>query len=99
MLYHERGTDSISNLYQIKLVNKTTGNIPLSLRLEDVPGRVELLGHQQIQVKGEQQGEGIFFVVLPRTAIKKRKTTLHITLYADDKKTGTISTTFLGPAQ
>ncbi|MCF6401826.1 cytochrome c oxidase accessory protein CcoG [Chitinophaga filiformis] len=99
MLYQERGADSISNLYRIKLVNKTASDIPLRLRLEDAPGKIELLGHQQIVVKGEQQGEGIFFVILPRTAIKKRKTTLHITLYAGDKKAGTIGTTFLGPAQ
>ncbi|SHM49158.1 cytochrome c oxidase accessory protein CcoG [Chitinophaga sp. CF418] len=99
MLYQERGVDSISNLYRIKLVNKTASDIPLRLRLEDAPGKIELLGHQQILVKGEQQGEGIFFVILPRTAIKKRKTALHITLYAGDKKAGSISTTFLGPAQ
>jgi cytochrome c oxidase accessory protein FixG len=99
MLYQERGVDSISNLYRIKLVNKTAADIPLSIRLEDAPGRIELLGHQQIQVRGEQQGEGIFFIILPRNAIKKRKTALHIALYTGDKKAGTISTTFLGPAQ
>lgn len=99
MLYQERGTDSISNLYRIKLVNKTASDIPLNLRLEDSPGKIELLGHQQIQVKGEQQGEGLFFVVLPRTAITKRKTALHITLYTGNKKAGAIGTTFLGPAQ
>ncbi len=99
MLYQERGVDSISNLYRIKLVNKTASDIPLSLRLEDSQGKIELLGHQQIQVKGEEQGEGLFFVVLPRTAIKKRKTALHITLYSGNKKAGTIGTTFLGPAQ
>lgn len=99
MLYQERGADSVTNLYRIKLVNKTTSDIPLSLRLEDAPGKIELLGHQQIQVKGEQQGEGLFFIVLPRTAIKKRKTALHITMYSGDKKAGTIGTTFLGPAQ
>lgn len=99
MLYQERGLDSISNLYRIKLVNKTAGDIPLSLRLEGAPGKIELLGHQEIQVRGEQQGEGIFFVVLPRTAIKKRKTALNITLYAGAEKAGTIATTFLGPAR
>jgi cytochrome c oxidase accessory protein FixG len=99
MLYQERGTDSISNLYRIKLVNKTTADIPLTLRLEDAAGKIELLGHQQIMVKEEQQGEGLFFVIMPRTAINKRKTTLRISLYEGDKKTGTLQTTFLGPAR
>jgi len=99
MLYQERGTDSITNLYRIKLVNKTAANIGLSLRMEDLSGKVELLGHQQILVKAEQQGEGLFFIVLPRSAISKRKTTLHISLYTGEKKTGTLTTTFLGPAR
>jgi hypothetical protein len=99
MLYQERGADSISNLYRIKLVNKTTADIPLTLRLEDINGKIELLGHPQIMVKEEDQGEGIFFVILPRTMISKRKTPLRISLYAGDKKTGTLNTTFLGPAR
>ncbi|QHS61615.1 cytochrome c oxidase accessory protein CcoG [Chitinophaga agri] len=99
MLYQERGTDSITNLYRIKLVNKTTADIPLTLKLEDTPGKIELLGHPQILVKEEEQGEGTFFIVLPRTAIDKRKTKLRISLYEGDKKTGTLQTTFLGPAR
>lgn len=99
MLYQERGQDSITNLYRIKLVNKTTDNIPLTLRLEDAQGKIELLGHKQIQVKAEDQGEGLFFIVLPKNSIKTRKTVLHIALYAGDKKTGSIKTTFLGPVQ
>jgi polyferredoxin len=99
MLYQERGLDSITNLYRIKLVNKTTGNILLSLKLEDAPGTIELLGQQIILVKAEDQGEGTFFVVLPRTSIKNRKTILHIALYTGNKKTGSIKTTFLGPVQ
>jgi cytochrome c oxidase accessory protein FixG len=99
MLYQERGTDSITNLYRIKLVNKTTGNILLTLKLEDAPGTIELLGQPQIHVKAEDQGEGTFFVVLPRTSIKNRKTNLHIALYTGNTKTGSIKTTFLGPVQ
>jgi cytochrome c oxidase accessory protein FixG len=99
MLYQERGTDSITNLYRIKLVNKTTRNILLTLKLEDAPGTIELLGQQLIHVKAEDQGEGTFFVVLPRKSIKNRKTNLHIALYTGNTKTGSIKTTFLGPVQ
>jgi len=99
MLYQERGQDSITNLYRIKLVNKTATDILLTLKLEDAPGTIELLGQQIIRVKAEDQGEGTFFVVLPRTSIKNRKTNLHIALYTGNKKTGSIKTTFLGPVQ
>ncbi|SFD33486.1 cytochrome c oxidase accessory protein FixG [Chitinophaga sp. CF118] len=99
MLYQERGMDSITNLYRIKLVNKTTGNILVSLKLEDTPGSINLLGQPVIHVKAEDQGEGTFFVVLPRKNIKDRKTILHIALYTGNKKTGSIKTTFLGPVK
>ncbi|GEP93947.1 cytochrome c oxidase accessory protein CcoG [Chitinophaga cymbidii] len=99
MLYQERGTDSISNLYRIKLVNKTTDAIPLTLRLEKTPGQVETIGQPEIHIKAEGQGEGTFFVVLPRTAIKKRKSVLTIGLYRNGQLITTQQTTFLGPAK
>lgn len=99
MLYQERGQDSVSNLYRIKLVNKTTSDIPLTLKLEKAPGHLETVGQPQIHIKAEGQGEGTFFVVLPRTAIEKRKSVLTIGLYQGDQLITTKQTTFLGPAK
>lgn len=97
MLYQERGTDSISNLYRIKLMNKTPTPMQLHLVLNDVPGQIIMIGQPQINIKPGEQGEGTFFIVLPRTAITKRKSTLHISLYAGSKNTVALKTTFLGP--
>lgn len=97
MLYQERGADSISNLYRIKLVNKTTAVVQLTLRLEDVAGKIEIIGNPHIQVKAEGQGEGTFFVVLPRARILKRKSGITIGLYEGNKQVGLKKTTFLGP--
>lgn len=97
MLYQERGTDSISNLYRIKLVNKTTAAVQLSLKLEDAGGSVEIIGNPHIQVKAEGQGEGTFFIVLPRKNIHKRKSSITIGLYEGNKQVGSKETTFLGP--
>lgn len=98
MLYQERGTDSISNLYRIKLVNKTTTDVPLTLKLEKSTGHLEVIGQPVIHIKSEGQGEGTFFVVLPRTAIHQRKSEIKIGLYEGDKLIATKSTNFLGPA-
>lgn len=99
MLYQERGKDSISNLYRIRLVNKTTEEIPLTLKLEKAPGQIETIGQPLIHIKAEGQGEGTFFVVLPRQAIRKRKSVLTIGLYQGDQLITTKQTTFLGPAK
>ena len=99
MLYQERGVDSVSNLYRIKLMNKTTRSVPITLQLEGTPGRIQLIGDPVIHVKAEAQGEGTFFIVLPLTAVTKRKTTLRIGLVESGKETGSIKTTFLGPVE
>ncbi|MFB6455934.1 cytochrome c oxidase accessory protein CcoG [Chitinophaga sp. Hz27] len=97
MLYQERGTDSISNLYRIKLINKTTAGIPLELKLEGTPGVIEMIGKSSITVKAEGQGEGTFFIVLPKTAVQGRKSKIRIGLYENNMLISSINTTFSGP--
>ncbi len=98
-LFQERGTDSISNLYNIKVVNKTVDPIELSIRLKDGRGKIEIIGKQYIPIEKEGQGSGSFFVVLPNTHIKNRKTELELDLYEGEKKVGSMKTNFLGPVQ
>lgn len=97
MLYQERGADSVSNLYTIKVANKTVRNIPLLLRLEGAPGTVQAVGGETIAIRKEEESGGNFFIVLPRRVISSRKTKLWLGLYEGDKKIDEISTNFLGP--
>jgi cytochrome c oxidase accessory protein FixG len=97
MLYQERGTDSISNLYVIKIVNKTIRDIPVELRLENAPGRIVEAQGQNITVKKEGQGQASFFIILPKSVINKRKTTLKVGLYEANGQINILQTTFMGP--
>ena len=100
MLYQERGADSLSNLYTIKIENKTLNEIPVQLRLEGemgTIGKVVLVGTSNIHVKKEGQGAGSFFIVLPRSVIRSRKTSLKVGLYQGDKKITELKTNFMGP--
>ncbi len=99
-LYQERGTDSLANLFNIKIINKTIKNIPVTLRLEGNAkdeGKIELVGATDIHLKDEDQAMGTFFVVLPRKFVTARKMKLTIGLYEGDKKITTLSTNFAGP--
>lgn len=100
MLYQERGKDSITNLYRVKLINKTTRELSLTLRLEneDKHGRVEPVGQPVVHVRAEGQGEGTFFIVLPRKTIARRKSKLSIGLYHGNEQVQLLHTTFFGPA-
>ncbi len=97
-LYQERGKDSVSNLYNIKMVNKTMKPEQVSIQLEDRNGKVEMVGKPRISVEKEGQGGGSFFVVLPRSRIQNRKTEIRLGLYVGGEKTVTMKTNFLGPA-
>ncbi|MBM3415689.1 MAG: cytochrome c oxidase accessory protein CcoG [Bacteroidetes bacterium] len=100
ILYQERGTDSLSNLYNIKIQNKTLKEIPVQLRLEGEygkEGKIELVGASGIKVKSEGQGAGSFFIVLPRKTVTSRKTPLKVGLYEGDKKISELKTNFTGP--
>ncbi len=97
MLYQERGKDSVTNLYTIKIANKTTRQVPLGIRLENMGGKVEVIGGLTIPVKREEEGAGNFFVVLPRLSIQDRKTSIRLGLYEGNHKIDEIRTNFLGP--
>ena len=96
MLYQERGEDSISNLYTIKVINKTLHDVPLTLRLENAPGSIIEAEGKGIDVKKEGQGVGSFFIVLPKSFMHKRKLDLQVGLYQGNTKITAAKTTFMG---
>ncbi|MES2331483.1 MAG: cytochrome c oxidase accessory protein CcoG [Bacteroidota bacterium] len=96
IMYQEHGTDSISNLYNIKVVNKTVTDIPLTIRSED-NGRIQIIGRPFIEVAKEGQGAGAFFVILPNNVVRKRKTEIKLGLYEGEKKIAVLKTNFLSP--
>ena len=96
MLYQEQGKDSISNLYRVKLVNKTPAPAILHLVLNGA-GEIRMIGKPSISIPSGGQAEGTFFIVMPRQAIQRRKSTLRVTIYKEKEKITTLRTTFFGP--
>lgn len=99
MLFQERGSDSVSNLYNIKIANKTLNDIPLTLQIEGISGHIEVIGGKTIAVKKEEESAGTFFVVLPKQVILQRKLSMKIALYQGTRKIDVIKTNFLGPVE
>lgn len=98
MLYQERGTDSISNLYNIRMVNKTTQDLNIEIRLVNGQGRIQMAGNPIIKMAKEAQAAGTFFVVLPKENVKQRKTKIRLAIFENGKEIATTKTNFLGPA-
>jgi cytochrome c oxidase accessory protein FixG len=97
MLYQEQANGQISNLYNIKLLNKTRKEIPVSLRLEDgFGGYIKIVGNDLL-VKKESVGDGVFFIFADAKTLHERKNTIRIGVYEGNKKLSDIKTTFFAP--
>lgn len=97
MTYTSLPDGRISNLYNLKLANKTHKDIAYTLQLEGKKGQIEIIGNGNPVVKKEDYAHLQFFVILNRDEVKGYKTEITISMYANHKKIKTIEGSFIGP--
>jgi cytochrome c oxidase accessory protein FixG len=95
-MYQSTPDGKISNLYNIKLVNKTRKEIPVTMKLENMDGEIAVF-QKDLVVPKESYFQTSFFVKIDRRLVEKRKTPIVLGVYQDNKRIETIKTTFLGP--
>ena len=95
-MYQRQDSTKISNLYNIKLANKTRKLIHLELKLENLEGEIKLIN--AINVPKESYFQTSFFVVLKPAQIKKRKTKIKVGVYQEGKRIETVTASFIGPS-
>lgn len=94
--YQLLADDRISNLYNIKLVNKTRKNIHLDLKLENIKGEINQVG--MVDVPKESYFQTSFFITLKNEQLKTRKTKVKIGIYENGKRMDVLTAIFLGPS-
>jgi hypothetical protein len=93
----QMGADGrISNLYTLKVINKTTHEIPVELRLEGHDGTIQIMG-RGLSVPKEQLGQGSVLVELDAAATKGGRVPLRVGVYSHGKLLQTVKTVFVGP--
>jgi polyferredoxin len=97
MTYTSLPDGRISNLYNLKLANKTHDNIPVFLKLENLPGEIQLINNNNPVIKKEDYITLQFFVKLNRKDVTSWETPIVIGLYDSTKKIKTITAKFIGP--
>ena len=93
--YQKMDSNRISNLYNIKLANKTRTQVHLELKLENINGEIKLIN--AIDVPKESYFQTSFFIVLKKEKIHARKTKIKIGIYEYGTCIQTVTATFLGP--
>ena len=109
MAYTKLPDGRLSNLYNLKLVNKTHQDIDFTLKLENLPGEITLVGSGGLKVKKGDYAHLQFFVKLKKEDVINWKTEVKIGMYeanppagpggqkAVPKKIKTITAKFIGP--
>lgn len=96
-LYQEQPDNRISNLYHIKLINKTSADLPVSLRLLSAGGEVKVIG-DRIMAKARSVSEGVFFIYFDRPQLVSDKTPVELGIYSGDQLIRKVHSVFNGPA-
>lgn len=95
ILYQEQPNNRISNLYDLKIVNKTFNELPAELRLRNIKGEIKLIG-TNLDIKPQGVAEGKFLIILNKSDIKKLNTPIEIEVSSKGKTIDVVKTSFLG---
>jgi len=95
-LFQQMPDDHFSNLYTVKIVNKTSRDIPIELRLESPRGDLRVMG-AGIVVPKEQLAENSVLIELDREVMRSGSTPVVVGVYSNGRKIQTLQTSFIGP--
>lgn len=97
ILFQEPEPGRISNLYNIKLVNKTNHDLPIEIRSLSHNGTITVIG-KDVFVGKQSVGESVFFLILDKADIRAEKTLVTFGIYSKGKLIEDVESTFAGPA-
>lgn len=97
LLYQENEDGTLSNLYNIKIVNKTHEVMDLQLRLISPEGGEIRMAGNKITVADQGMYESSFVLLLPRNQVTGTKNSIRFAIYHGEKLIETTESTFVGP--
>jgi cytochrome c oxidase accessory protein FixG len=96
-LFQKMPDGHYSNLYTVRVVNKTSRQIPIQLKLENLPGDLQVMGRELVVAPEDHAETSVLVDLEPGTLIKSGTTPLVVGVYANGKRIETLKTAFLGP--
>ena len=98
LLFQENTDNTISNLYNIKIVNKTHDKIPLEIRILSHKGEIKMAG-STMDIKDQAMFESTFILFIPKNELKSDKTEVEFGIFSNNELIETYKTTFVGPTK
>ena len=98
-LYQTVSQDTLANVYNYKLINKTTGDLNMEMKLLSPDGRLKIAGEGKIVLPESGLKEGVLLIYLDKNKLTGRKTEVLIGLFQEGLLIDEIKTSFNGPIQ
>lgn len=95
-LFQPAANGRLSNLYLLKLTNKTRRAMPVELRLEGFDGALQVLGGELLLPAAQQTEASVLIEAAPEN-LKSGGTPVKVGVYSDGKRLETVKTVFMGP--
>jgi cytochrome c oxidase accessory protein FixG len=96
-LFSKMDNGHFNNLYTVRIINKTSREMPVELRLESPNGSLRVMGQGDLAVAPQKTLEDSFIIELDPSVMKSGPTPLMLGVYSHGKKLQTIKTAFIGP--
>lgn len=96
IFYQDQPDGFVSNLYDLKVENKSFDSARISFRLKNADGRITVLG-DSLNLKSQESVSAKLFILLKRDQIRAMNTPLEIELVRNGVPVQDLETSFLGP--
>ncbi len=97
MMFQEHEDNTISNLYNVKVVNKSNEELKLTFNLLDENGTLKMVGQDTLFVEKGGSNQQAFFVYINKNKLLTKKTAINIGIFDNGTLINQSSTNFLGP--
>jgi cytochrome c oxidase accessory protein FixG len=98
MFFQEQPDGRVSNVYDVKILNKTFAPATISLRLQDTRGEVRFIG-DSLRAAPQEIAEAKLLIILNRSALHGMTTPVVVGVYDGDRLLENLTTSFLGPGR
>lgn len=97
MLFQEAEGGYITNLYNVKVINKSNKKLNLTFKLVNHKGEIDMVGTDILHVEKGESNQQAFFVKIHKEDLTAKKTTLTVGVYENNVLLEEDETNFLGP--
>lgn len=94
--YQEQPDGRLSNLFNYKVINKTSEDMPIHFQVENSNAEIKQIGKELTLKKGEHI-EGAMFIILDRADLDPLNTEIEVGVYSNGERLETVKVGFVGP--